>query len=99
WGVFIALYGDEYSHAELRDVAKLYQKELLLVQDVGKIDFWGESKEAIYVEPDRDRMSQLGLSPATIVQALQEKNLAAESGRVDVGAARSRRSRTSRACC
>ncbi|MBW2373623.1 MAG: efflux RND transporter permease subunit, partial [Deltaproteobacteria bacterium] len=55
WGVFIALYGDEYSHAELRDVAKLYQKELLLVKDVGKIDFWGERKEAIYVEPDRDR--------------------------------------------
>ncbi len=85
WGTFIAIYGDEYSDAELRDVAKLYQKELLLVDDVAKIDFWGERKEAIYVEPDRDRMSQLGLKPDAIVQALREKNLAVESGRVDVG--------------
>ena len=85
WGVFIAIYGDEYTDAELRDVAKLYQKELLLVQDVSKIDFWGERKEAIYVEPDRDRLSQLGIKPANIEQALREKNVAADSGRVEVG--------------
>ncbi len=85
WGVFIAIYGDDYTDAELRDVAKLYQKELLLVQDVAKIDFWGERNEAIYVEPDRDRLSQLGLKPATIEQALQQKNVAADSGRVEVG--------------
>jgi multidrug efflux pump subunit AcrB len=85
WGVFIAIYGDDYTDAELRDVAKLYQKELLLVQDVAKIDFWGERKEAIYVELDRDRLSQLGLNPATIEQALREKNVAADSGRVEVG--------------
>ncbi len=85
WGVFLAIYGDDYTDAELRDVAKLYQKELLLVQDVAKIDFWGERKEAVYVEPDRSRMSQLGIKPATMVQALREKNIAAESGRVQVG--------------
>ena len=53
------------------EVAKLYQKELLLVEDVAKIDFWGERKEAIYVELDRDRLSQLGLKPAVIEQALE----------------------------
>ena len=85
WGVFIAIYGDDYTDAELRDVAKLYQKELLLVKDVAKIAFWGERNEAVYVEPDRDRLSQLGLSPATIQQALRQKNVAADSGRVEVG--------------
>jgi multidrug efflux pump subunit AcrB len=86
WGVFIAIYGDDYTDAELRDVAKLYQKELLLVPDVAKIDFWGERREAIYVEPDRDRMSQLGIKPDAMIQVLREKNIAAESGRVQVGA-------------
>jgi len=85
WGVFIAIYGDDYTDAELRDVAKLYQKELLLVKDVAKIAFWGERQEAIYIEPDRDRLSQLGLKPAAIEQALREKNTAADSGRVEVG--------------
>jgi hypothetical protein len=85
WGVFIAIYGDDYTDAELRDVAKLYQKELLLVEDVAKIGFWGERREAIYVEPNRDRLSQLGLKPAVITQALRQKNVAADSGRVEVG--------------
>jgi multidrug efflux pump subunit AcrB len=85
WGVFVAIYGDEYSYAELRDVAKLYQKELLLVHDVAKIDFWGERRESVYVEPDRDRLSQLGLKPQTIMDALRQKNVAADSGRVTVG--------------
>ena len=87
WGVFFAIYGDEYTDAELRQVAKLYQKELLLVQDVAKIGFWGERKEAIYVEPNRDRLSQLGIPPSALIRALREKNLAADSGRVEVGPA------------
>ena len=85
WGIFIAIYGSEYSDAELREVAKLLQRELLLVQDVAKIGFWGERREAVYVEPDRDRLSQLGIRPDTMIRALREKNIAADSGRVEVG--------------
>jgi multidrug efflux pump subunit AcrB len=85
WGVFIALHGDEYSYAELRDVAKMLQRELLLVKDVAKIDFWGDRTESVYVEIDRDRLSQLGIQPETIIQALRQKNIAVESGRVEVG--------------
>ena len=85
WGVFVALYGPEYSYAELREVAKLLQRELLLVQDVAKIDFWGDRQEVVFVEPNRDRLSQLGIKPATFMRALRQKNLAVPSGRVDVG--------------
>ena len=63
WGVFIAIYGSEYTYAELKEIAKLLRRELLLVKDVAKIEFWGERTEAVYVEPDRDRISQLGIHP------------------------------------
>ena len=85
YGVFIAIYGPEYSYAELREFAKLLRRELLLVQDVAKIDFWGDFKEALYVEPDRDRMSQLGILPHQIIQSLTDRNVVANSGRVQVG--------------
>jgi len=88
WGVFIAIYGPEYSHAELREYAKLLRRELLLVEDVAKVDFWGELSEAVYVEPDRDRMSQLGISPERIGSLLEARNLVVDSGRVEVGAKR-----------
>ncbi len=85
WGIFLAITGPEYSYAELREYAKLLRKELLLVQDVAKIDFWGDRNEVVYVEPERDRMSQLGILPQQIVQSLQDRNLVADSGRVQVG--------------
>lgn len=85
YGIFLAITGPEYSYAELKEFAKLLRRELLLVQDVAKIEFWGERREVVYVEPERDRMSQLGILPTQIVQSLQDKNIVADSGRVQVG--------------
>ncbi len=85
WGIYLAIYGDEYSAAELKEVAKLLRRELLLVKDVAKIEFWGERNEAVYVVPNRDRMSQLGIHPVQIIEKLRQKNLVTDAGRAQVG--------------
>jgi multidrug efflux pump subunit AcrB len=85
YGVFFALYGEGYSYAELYETAKLLRRELLLVQDVAKIDFFGMQPEVVYVELDRDRMSQLGISMTAVAQGLRSRNLAAYAGHVEVG--------------
>ncbi len=43
YGVFLTIYGEGYSAAELMDVGKMLKRELLLVQDVAKVAFWGGS--------------------------------------------------------
>jgi multidrug efflux pump subunit AcrB len=85
YGIFIAVYGNDYSYAELKDVVDLLRRELLLVKDVGKIDTYGERTEAVYVELNRDRMSQLGIPENVIINELQQKNAVAKAGRVKVG--------------
>ena len=85
FGVFLAIYGEEYSYAELYDVAKFLRREFLLVQDVAKVDIFGDQSEVVYVELDRDRLSQLGLSPAVIVNELQSRNIVSNAGRVNIG--------------
>ena len=85
YGIFIAITGDGYSYAEIKDVVDLLRRELLLVKDVGKIDTFGERTEAIYVELNRERSSQLGIPPDTIIKELRQKNLVTDSGRVVVG--------------
>ena len=85
YGVFFALYGEGYSYAELYETAKLLRRELLLVQDVAKIDFFRMQPEVVYVELDRDRMSQLGIPMAAVAQGLRSRNLAAYAGHVEVG--------------
>ncbi len=85
FGIFGVVYGPEYSYAEIKEVVDLLRRELLLVQDVAKIDTYGERVEAIYIELDRDRLSQLRIPPAAIANELRQQNLVTNSGRVEVG--------------
>jgi multidrug efflux pump subunit AcrB len=85
YGVFVAVYGQGYTYAELKDVADLLRLELLLVQDVAKIELFGVRPEIVYVEFDRDRMSQLGISTDVIVNELRQKNVVTDAGKVKVG--------------
>ncbi len=85
FGVYFGLVGDGYSLAELKEVAELLQRELLVVQDVKKIELFGIRPEAIYVEMSRSKMAALGISQQEIFNALRAKNLAVDSGRLKFG--------------
>jgi len=85
YGVFLALTGEGYSFAELKDTAKLLQKELLLAQDVKKVTFYGDQSEVVYVAMNREKMSQLGISQQAIYDALRAKNLVADAGSLNLG--------------
>ena len=85
FGVFIVVYGDEYSYAELKDVVDMLRRELLLEVDVAKINTFGERREAVYIEINRDLMSQLGVPPDAIIHELRQRNIVVDAGRVRVG--------------
>ncbi len=85
YGVFIAISGEGYTYAELKDFVDLLRRELLLVRDVKKIILYGVQPEAVYVEMSRPKMAALGISQDEIYSALREKNLPADSGRLELG--------------
>jgi len=85
FGVYFGLTGPGYTYAELKDVAELLKRELLIVQDVKKIDFFGEQTEAIYVEMSRTKMASLGITKQQIFDALHAKNLPVSAGNIKVG--------------
>ncbi len=85
YGVYFALVGDGYTYPELKEVAELLQRELLVVQDVKKIVLFGLRKEAIYVEMSKDKMAALGITQHDIFRALEAKNLPVDSGRIQFG--------------
>ena len=80
YGVFIAVFGDEYEYAELKRFTDFLRKELLLVQDVAKIETFGEQVEAIFIELHRDRMAQLGIPATVIIDELREKQRGGRRG-------------------
>ena len=85
YGVFLALSGDEYSDRELYDVAKMLRKELILVKDVAKVELFGVVPEAVYVEFDRERLSQIGISQDTIMDQLVAEGIVFDAGQVRAG--------------
>jgi multidrug efflux pump subunit AcrB len=85
YGVYIAFTGDNYSIAELNDYLKFLKRELLLVQDVKKVEIFGNIPEVVYVEMQREKMSQLGISQEQIYNSLAAKNLVSDAGKVKAG--------------
>jgi multidrug efflux pump subunit AcrB len=85
YGVYYALVGEGYTYAELKRVAELLKRELLVVQDVKKIVFFGELQEVVYIEMSKSRMASLGITKEEIFKSLQEKNLPADAGKIKIG--------------
>ena len=85
YGVFLALQGDEYSYRELYDYSKLLRRELVLVKDVAKVELFGVVPEVVYIEFDRERVSQIGISSDDIAQQLVAEGIVANAGFVNVG--------------
>ena len=85
YGVLFALTGDGYSYHDLKEIAKDLRRELLLCQDVGRIDFWGLQDEVVYVQIDRTKLSQLGLAPSAIFDAIAQQNAVTETGKTAAG--------------
>lgn len=85
YGVFMVVTGDGYSYAELKDYVDLLRRELLLVDDVGKITTYGERKEAIYIDFSQEQMAQLGIPISAILKELNQRNTVTDSGQIKLG--------------
>jgi len=85
FGVYFGLTGPGYTFAEMKDVAELLKRELLTVQDVKKVTFFGERTEAIYVEMSRAKMAALDITQQEIFAALKAKNLPVDAGMIKIG--------------
>ena len=85
FGIFLAISGDGFSLPELRRYAEFLRRELLLVQDVKSVELFAAQEEVVYLEISRQRLAQLGINEEQIYAKLQERNIAADGGRVRVG--------------
>lgn len=85
FGIVLALSGEGYSDSELIDRAKELQKELLLVDQVRRVELWGVPEERIEVEISQAQMTELNVHPLAVVLALQGQNLSVDSGSMSLG--------------
>lgn len=83
FGTIYAVTGEGYSYEELRQYAEKTRRMLLNVPSVQKVELIGEQKEKIYVELDTMKLSELGISPQVISNALKTQNEMTAAAMVD----------------
>ncbi|SFP61456.1 efflux RND transporter permease subunit [Tranquillimonas alkanivorans] len=82
YGIFYAVTMPGFTDAEVHEVADFLRRELLAVNGVADVAVAGLPEEAIFVEPDMPILTNLGLSPAAIIQAISESNDVVAAGEV-----------------
>ncbi|MBI3562807.1 MAG: efflux RND transporter permease subunit [Gammaproteobacteria bacterium] len=80
FGNIYALYGDDFSPAQLKDYADEIRRRLLRVPDVGKIDLIGEQEEKIWIEASTIKLATLAIDVPTLINALKNQNAIAAAG-------------------
>ena len=83
FGSIYALTGDGFSYEELRKEAENIRARILSLPSVQKVELIGVQKEKVYVEMERARLSELGISPKTIADALQGQNQMTPAAKVE----------------
>ncbi len=84
FGVIIAISADEgdFDYRELKSIADEVRDELLMIDQVAKVDIYGDQEERVFVEYNNARLSELGLSPLQLQQILEEQNIIVPGGEI-----------------
>lgn len=78
----VALQSKNKTYRELNDYMKILQDSLRLIPSVGKMSIVGMQKEQIAVYINSDRLSQYGVTYASVVQVLAGKGFVTTGGRI-----------------
>ena len=85
FGVQLAIIGEGFSPAELKEVADEVRDELLHVRDVAKVEIFGAQPERIFVEYNNARLAELGIAPLMLVDILRNRNIIISGGELRTG--------------
>ncbi len=80
YGSMYALTGDGFDYAALKKQAELIRTELLKIDDVAKVEFFGEQEQRLFIELSNAKLVSLGLSANALMAVLQAQNAVVPSG-------------------
>jgi len=82
FGTQIAITGEGYTYADLKQVADECRNELLLIKEAAKVEITGAQDERVFIDFNNARLAELGISPAQLSQILQARNIIFPGGEI-----------------
>ena len=81
----LALTADGFDLSQMFDISKHTRDTLYAVEGTKKIELLGVQDERIFLETSNAKLSQLGISPNALMNALQTQNIISSGGQIDTG--------------
>ncbi|WP_299655598.1 efflux RND transporter permease subunit [uncultured Jannaschia sp.] len=83
YGIFYAVTAPGFSDVQIHDMADFLRREILAVEGVADVQVAGLPNEAVFIEPDRAIMTNLGVPPGAIQQAIANSGAVVVAGSVE----------------
>lgn len=84
--VTLALTTDGFDLGQMHNMAQHIRDTLYGVAGTKKIEILGRQEERIFLEASNAKLSQLGISPQSLINELQKQNIVRSGGQVNTGA-------------
>lgn len=72
-----------YTPRELEQIAERIEEEVERIDDVARVEFWGNQPERIYVEFDPKDSAKFGITSAELTRLFQGRNIVFPGGELD----------------
>ncbi|AQT69429.1 Cation efflux system protein CusA [Anaerohalosphaera lusitana] len=77
--------GGAYDYSRLEDIARDTRDELLLIEEVARVEIQGIQEERIFIEYSNAKLAELGISPYQLKQILDNRNIVIPGGSITTG--------------
>lgn len=86
FGIYYAITADEgFSYEELEDYAQYIKQNLATVKDAAKVELFGIQDRVINVYISEQKLSNSGITPANIQEAITSQNQFVDAGQFEAG--------------
>ena len=86
FGIYYTLTADEgFTYAELENYAQYIRQHLVTIEDVAKVNLFGIQDRIVNVYISEQKLSNAGITPADIQEAITSQNQLVNSGQLQTG--------------
>lgn len=90
YGIYYAFTAPGFTDTEIHQIANYMRREMLSVQGVASAEVLGLPEEAIFVEPNTATLTNLGVPPGAIIEAIERLGRVEATGALTQGGSRLR---------
>lgn len=90
YGMFYAITSDGHTDKQLNDYAEFIKRGVSDIDGVCRVDIYGKRSECINIELSEEKMANLGIMPAQVIQTINNQNKTCYAGYYDNGTRRVR---------